>query len=41
MNAKSCFESVSKLGLDNIFDREVNMLIKLLERIQHNYGAVA
>lgn len=41
MNAKSCFENVSKLGLDNIFDREVNMLIKLLERIQHNYGAVA
>ena len=41
VNARSCFEDVSKLALDNIFDCEVNLLIKLLERIQHNYGALA
>ena len=40
IKARICFENISKRGLHNIFDREVNILIKLLERIQHNYSAV-
>lgn len=36
-NARLCLDSVSKNYLSNIYDREVNMLIKLLERIQNNY----
>jgi DNA-binding MarR family transcriptional regulator len=38
--AHSCFEIVSKNCFDNIFDREVNILIKLLDRIQSNYPLV-
>ena len=37
-NARSCLDNVSKNYLSNIYDREVNMLIKLLERIQNNYA---
>ena len=39
-NARTCVDSVSKSYLNNIYDREVNLLIKILERIQSNYTVV-
>ena len=37
-NARKAVEKVSKRCLENIFDRELNLFIQILDRIQENHG---